>query len=145
MLKALCLLFVCFVSSPESEGKDLKTLPPAEAFHNPSVPDPVPERNVWDRLADCESGNWIDGGASFETGSARWDWPLTLPPWGTKIHHGGLQFHPDTWDWLKPDGYPQYAYQATREQQIVVAERVLEVQSWKAWPVCSRKLGLRRP
>jgi len=112
-------------------------------------PEPEPQRparNVWDRLAECESGNWINGGASFEQGSARWYWakPGTeVPPWGTRIHHGGLQFHPDTWTWLKPDGYPQYAYDATREQQIVVAERVLEAQGWRAWPVCSRKLGLR--
>lgn len=101
---------------------------------------------VWDRLAECESGNWINSGAAFEEGSARWDWakPGTeVPPWGTTIHHGGLQFHPDTWDWLAPDGYPQHAYDATREQQIVVAERVLEAQGWQAWPVCSRKLNLR--
>lgn len=106
----------------------------------------VPERNRWDRLADCESGNWIDGGASFETGSARWDWakPGTeVPPWGSARFHGGLQFHPDTWDWLAPDGFPEHAYNATREQQIVVGERVLEEQGWGAWPVCSVKVGLR--
>ena len=114
------------------------------AEYEPEPQQPI--RNVWDRLAECESGNWIDGGASFEVGSARWYWarPGTeIPPWGTSIHHGGLQFHPDTWNWLKPEGYPQYAYDATREQQIAVAERVLEAQGWRAWPVCSRKLGLR--
>lgn len=103
-------------------------------------------RGVWDDLADCESGNWIDGGRSFETGSARWDWAapwMEVPSWGTTVHHGGLQFHPDTWDWLKPEGFPERAYEATREQQIEVAEAVLEAQGWRAWPVCSQKLGLR--
>ena len=140
LLEAVCLLFVCSVSSIQPE-------PEPEPEPQPVVQEaPKPERNVWDRLAECESGNWINGGQSFEEGSARWYWakPGTeVPPWGTRIHHGGLQFHPDTWTWLKPDGYPQYAYDATREQQIVVAERVLEAQGWRAWPVCSRKLGLR--
>lgn len=106
------------------------------------------ERSVWDDVADCESGNWIDGGESFELGSARWDWAapgMVIPPWGTRIHHGGLQFHPSTWNWVAPMvglGHIQYAYQATREEQILVAEKVLELQGWQAWPVCSRKLGL---
>lgn len=112
----------------------------------PEPPADTPSRSVWDDLADCESGNWIDGGASFETGSARWHWakPGTeVPPWGTTIHHGGLQFHPDTWTWLRSDHHPTHAYDATREEQIEVAERVLDAQGWGAWPVCSRKVGLR--
>ena len=124
----------------------------------PPPPEPEPEvssvsssplpssRNVWDNLADCESGNWVNGGASFEKGSARWQWAkpgVGVPPWGTTIHHGGLQFHPGTWSAYKLDGYPQYAYDATREQQIAVAERVLADQGWNAWPTCSSLLGLR--
>ncbi len=35
------------------------------------------------------------------------------------------------------------AHQATREEQIVVAERVLAKQGWNAWPACSRKTGVR--
>ncbi len=35
------------------------------------------------------------------------------------------------------------AHHASREEQIVVAERVLAKQGWGAWPACSRKLGLR--
>ncbi len=130
---------------------DMLTLVEYRKKLNPE-PDPVLappstiQRNVWDRLAECESGNWIDGGVKFEIGSARWYWarPGTrVPPWGTTIHHGGLQFHPNTWNDFKLDGYPQFAYDATREQQIAVAERVLDAQGWGAWPVCSRKLGLR--
>jgi hypothetical protein len=103
----------------------------------------------WDRLAECESGDWIDGGASFLRGSARWYWgaPGTeVPPWGTRLHHGGLQFHPDTWAWVAPMvglGHIEYAYEATREEQILVAEKVQELQGWGAWPVCSVKVGLR--
>lgn len=114
------------------------------APNSPGYRDPV-----WDALAECESGNWIDDGTSFETGSARWDWakPGTeVPPWGTRIHHGGLQFRPSTWSWVAPMvglGHIQYAYDATREEQIRVAEKVLELQGWNAWPVCSRKLGLQ--
>lgn len=79
--------------------------------------------SVWDRLAQCESsGNWQSTVGFYE---------------------GGLQFHPQTWDAYKPAGYPAAAYQATREQQILVAERVLAAQGWGAWPACSSKLGLR--
>jgi resuscitation-promoting factor RpfB len=80
--------------------------------------------NHWDQLAKCESGgNW-----SLNTGNG---------------YHGGLQFHPDTWNRHKPSGYPAYAYQASREQQIVVGERVQASQGWGAWPHCSKVVGLR--
>ena len=35
------------------------------------------------------------------------------------------------------------AHQASKAEQIRVAERVLANQGWKAWPSCSKKLGLR--
>lgn len=95
----------------------------------PPRPAPEPEPtgavsgSVWDRLAACESGgNWASTVGQYE---------------------GGLQFHPGTWDAYKPSGYPGAAYEASREQQILVAERVLAEQGWEAWPACSRKLGLR--
>lgn len=98
-------------------------------------PAPEPQRSVWDRLADCESGSWTgDGG--FVEASANWSATAGL-------FEGGLQFHPDTWDGFKPAGYPGAAYEASREQQILVAEKVLAQQGWEAWPVCSRKIGLR--
>lgn len=79
--------------------------------------------DVWDRLAECEAhGNWASTVGTFE---------------------GGLQFHPSTWDAYRPESYPSAAYEATREQQIAVAERVLADQGWAAWPACSRRLGLR--
>lgn len=88
----------------------------------------VPSGSVWDRLAECEShGEWDYGPHSG---------------WGSGIYEGGLQFHPRTWDAYKPAGYPEAAYQASREQQIVVGERVQADQGWGAWPACARKLGL---
>lgn len=112
----------------------------------PAMPVDSGPPEPWSTLADCESGDWLDGGAEFIEGSARWNWgspDMNVPKWGTDNFHGGLQFHPNTWTWLKPDHFPEYAYEATVEQQIAVARRVFEAQGWEAWPVCSRKIGLR--
>ena len=49
---------------------------------------------------------------------------------------GGLQFLPTTWWGFGGGEYAQFAYQATRRQQIDIAERVLAVQGPKAWPNC---------
>jgi resuscitation-promoting factor RpfA len=78
---------------------------------------------TWDQLAQCESGgNW-----SINTGNG---------------YSGGLQFHPATWSGHGGGEFAASAHQATREQQIMVAERVLATQGWGAWPACSRRLGL---
>lgn len=114
----------------------------------PAVVVESPIAGHWIRLAECESGNWLSGGG-FESGSARWQWghpDVPLPPWGTTLHHGGLQFHPQTWSWVAPMvglGHIEYAYEATPEQQVRVAEKVQELQGWGAWPRCSRLVGLR--
>lgn len=77
----------------------------------------------WDRLAQCESGgNW-----GINTGNG---------------YHGGLQFSPSTWAAYGGTQFAPTANQATREQQIAIAERTLAGQGWGAWPSCSRKLGL---
>ena len=77
--------------------------------------------NVWDSLAQCESsGNW-----GINTGNG---------------YAGGLQFSPSTWAAYGGTGS---AANASREQQIAVAERVQAGQGWGAWPACSAKLGLR--
>ncbi|MFG1794609.1 resuscitation-promoting factor Rpf1 domain-containing protein [Nocardia sp. NPDC049149] len=77
----------------------------------------------WDRLAQCEAGgNWgIDTGNGFQ---------------------GGLQFSPSTWRAHGGGEYAASASQATKEQQIAVAEKVLASQGWGAWPSCSANLGL---
>ncbi|TQF74189.1 transglycosylase family protein [Rhodococcus spelaei] len=77
----------------------------------------------WDRLAQCEAGgNWgINTGNGFQ---------------------GGLQFSPSTWTSHGGGQYAATANQASREQQIAVAEKVLASQGWGAWPSCSASLGL---
>ncbi|HSK37396.1 MAG TPA: transglycosylase family protein [Actinomycetota bacterium] len=77
--------------------------------------------SVWDRLAQCESGgNW-----GINTGNG---------------YSGGLQFAPGTW---AAHGGSGSAHNASRAEQIRVAERVRASQGWGAWPACSSKLGLR--
>ncbi|WP_431957657.1 resuscitation-promoting factor Rpf1 domain-containing protein [Nocardia lijiangensis] len=78
----------------------------------------------WDRLAQCEAGgNW-----GINTGNG---------------YQGGLQFSPSTWNAHGGGEYAASANQASREEQIVVAEKVLASQGWGAWPSCSAKLGLK--
>jgi LysM repeat protein len=76
---------------------------------------------VWDRLAQCESGgNW-----GISTGNG---------------YSGGLQFSAGTW---AANGGSGSAHNASRAEQIRVAERVRASQGWGAWPARSAKLGLR--
>jgi len=76
---------------------------------------------VWDRLAQCESGgNW-----AVNTGNG---------------YSGGLQFSSGTW---QANGGSGSASNASRAEQIRVAQRVLASQGWGAWPSCSARLGLR--
>ncbi|MET7299523.1 transglycosylase family protein [Embleya sp. NPDC005575] len=79
--------------------------------------------STWDAVAQCEStGNWgINTGNGFS---------------------GGLQFTPSTWNAFGGSQYAPSAQQATKDQQIAVAERVLASQGPGAWPVCSQKAGL---
>ncbi|REF34697.1 transglycosylase family protein [Thermasporomyces composti] len=80
-------------------------------------------QETWERLAQCESsGNW-----HINTGNG---------------YYGGLQFAPSTWREFGGTKYAPRADLATKEQQIAIAEKVLDVQGWGAWPACSRKLGL---
>ena len=77
--------------------------------------------SAWDRLAQCESGgNW-----NTNTGTG---------------YYGGIQFNAQTWRAYGGSGLP---HQASRAEQIAVAERTLAAQGWNAWPACSRKMGLR--
>jgi Transglycosylase-like domain len=51
-------------------------------------------------------------------------------------YDGGLQFHPQTWIGFGGGEFARFAYQATKMQQIAVAERVLAIQGPRAWPNC---------
>lgn len=76
--------------------------------------------STWDALAQCESGgNW-----ATNTGNG---------------YSGGLQFSASTWSAYGGTGS---AADASREQQIAVAEQVQASQGWGAWPSCAAQLGL---
>ncbi|MET9931703.1 MULTISPECIES: transglycosylase family protein [unclassified Streptomyces] len=71
----------------------------------------------WDRVAQCESGgNW-----SINTGNG---------------FYGGLQFTNSTWAAFGGTAYAPRADQASKAQQIAVAEKVLAGQGKGAWPSC---------
>src|SRR5581483_10222551 len=76
----------------------------------------------WDRIAQCESGgNWhADTGNGF---------------------YGGLQFTESTWSGYGGGRYAARADEASRREQITIANRVLHGQGWGAWPVCSHYAG----
>ncbi len=93
----------------------------------------------WERLADCESGDW-DADGEPEPGSARWDYGLEFDH-GDHFQ-GGLNFHPETWENHRDDHMPEHAGRATRLEEIRVAEQVLDQQGWDAWPVCSEMMDL---
>jgi nucleoid-associated protein YgaU len=81
--------------------------------------------DVWDSVAACESGgNW-----SISTGNG---------------YYGGLQFSRSTWLAYGGAAYGSTANQASREQQIAVAQRVLAGQGPGAWPNCGPRAGLTR-
>jgi hypothetical protein len=80
---------------------------------------------TWDRLANCEaSGDWHNARNPKYKGGLQMDAVF----WA---RYGGLAFAPAP-------------HLASREQQIVVAERGYAVQGPGAWPVCSRVIGMRR-
>jgi nucleoid-associated protein YgaU len=74
----------------------------------------------WDAIAQCESGgNWaINTGNGF---------------------YGGLQFTESTWLSYGGGSYARYANEASRTEQIVIAEKVLAGQGIGAWPVCGKR------
>ncbi|WP_237222302.1 transglycosylase family protein [Rothia nasimurium] len=75
---------------------------------------------AWDALAQCESGgNW-----AINTGNG---------------YYGGLQFSLSSWAAAGGTGNPAAASKA---EQIRVAENLLQMQGWGAWPSCAAKLNL---
>jgi hypothetical protein len=106
---------------------------PMEAtLHNVAAPaaTPPPPRvvtyagdSVWDDLARCESGgNW-----AINTGNG---------------YYGGLQFSLGTWQQYGGGDYAAYPHEATRDEQILVAERLRAARGYAPWPACRAKLGL---
>ena len=79
--------------------------------------------SAWDRLASCESGgNW-----GINTGNG---------------YYGGVQFAYGTWAGNGGGKFASRADLATRQEQIIIAARVLDNSGWGPWPSCSSRLGL---
>jgi hypothetical protein len=113
---------VAFLDTPEyAELEDDQAAAPAPPAPSPARTESVSGGGVWDRIAQCESGgNW-----SINTGNG---------------YYGGLQFTLGSWRAAGGSGMP---HQASRSEQIRVAENLKDMQGWGAWPACTRKLGLR--
>ncbi|MFF6641327.1 transglycosylase family protein [Streptomyces althioticus] len=80
---------------------------------------------TWEKVAACEStGNW-----DINTGNG---------------YYGGLQFSQSTWEAFGGTRYAPRADLATKDQQIAIAEKVLDGQGPGAWPTCSVRAGLTR-
>ncbi|MGI9016981.1 MAG: transglycosylase family protein [Euzebya sp.] len=86
-------------------------------------------RQMWDNLAFCES---------------TWRWSYN----GPNGFDGGVQFTPSTWRAFGGAEYAGYAWQATPEQQIDIAERVAfhghgsnPPQGRGAWPHCGQHVS----
>lgn len=93
----------------------------------------VPAGDVWDRLADCESGS-RDRHGRVIPGSARWSLN------SSNGYFGGLQFSLESWRWVGGSGYP---HEHSREEQIARAKVLQRRIGWRrGWPSCSRRLGL---
>ncbi len=76
---------------------------------------------VWDRIAVCETGgNWSMRGSSYS---------------------GGVGFANSTWNAFGGQQFASNAGLATREQQIIVAERVYDYGGYSGWG-CAYTIGL---
>ncbi|MCG6568176.1 transglycosylase family protein [Tessaracoccus sp. ZS01] len=69
---------------------------------------------TWDRIAQCESG----GRWSINTGNG---------------YYGGLQFNLQTWRSVNGGDFAAYPHQATREEQITVANRLYAQRGFQPW------------
>ncbi|GAA1486920.1 transglycosylase family protein [Brachybacterium fresconis] len=83
------------------------------------------DSSVWDRVAQCEStGNW-----SINNGNG---------------YYGGLQFSYSTWKAFGGQEYANTADNATKAEQIAIAQRTLDRQGPGAWPNCGPSAGLTK-
>jgi hypothetical protein len=110
--------------SRESVSEQVITQPKPKIIHVGTKQAPTPDigdGSAWDRIATCESGgNW-----ATNTGNG---------------YYGGLQFDKRTWDAYGGDAYASLPNQASREQQIAIAEKVRDARGgYGAWPVCGKK------
>lgn len=97
---------------------------PPETLPPPAPELYIPHYNVWPKLANCESGG---------------DWQINT---GNGFY-GGLQFTNQSWREVGGLLFAPRADLASAAEQMLIAENLLNIQGWGAWPACSRKLGLR--
>jgi resuscitation-promoting factor RpfA len=91
----------------------------AMAFAKALPAEPVQARSPrWDRIAWCESGGqWAHRPVTNRTGT----------------YSGGLMIWQRAWVVYGGQQFAGWAYQASKADQIVVAERILADQGWGAW------------
>ncbi|MFJ3337623.1 transglycosylase family protein [Streptomyces sp. NPDC086766] len=80
---------------------------------------------TWDKVAECESG----GSWSADNGNG---------------YYGGLQLTQDDWEKYGGLSFAPSADQASRSQQISVAEKILADRGPGAWPTCGLLSGLTK-
>ncbi|MFD7516698.1 transglycosylase family protein [Streptomyces niveus] len=78
---------------------------------------------TWDRVAECESGG------------------IWSADFGNRAF-GGLQIIQETWADFGGTAYAPTPDQASRSQQIAVAEKILDAQGPGMWPTCALVTGL---
>lgn len=83
------------------------------------------DAGTWDRVAVCESG----GMWSANPGNG---------------FYGGLSITQETWELYDGTAYAKTPDQASRSQQIAVAEKMLAELGPEAWPGCAAGAGLTR-
>jgi hypothetical protein len=79
-------------------------------------------KETWERIAACEStSNW-----QINTGNG---------------YYGGLQFSATTWASAGGTKYAPLPHQASKEQQIEIADSWLSKTSWSQWG-CAARIGI---
>lgn len=92
---------------------------PAEAAEEPAASSSggalnTARSSMWDRIATCESGNnW-----SINTGNG---------------YYGGLQFNAETWRSVNGQDFAALPHQASRAEQITVANRLFALRGTQPW------------
>jgi len=111
-------------TAPATTANPSSKTPAAGGANTVAAAPGLSDTSVWDTLAQCESGgNW-----ATNTGNGL---------------YGGVQL--DQGAWLSNSGgaYAPLPSEATREQQIVIAEKVRAAHGFTPWSSCADNLGLR--
>jgi len=111
-------------TAPATTANPSSKTPAAGGANTVAAAPGLSDTSVWDTLAQCESGgNW-----ATNTGNGL---------------YGGVQI--DQGAWLSNSGgaYAPLPSEATREQQIVIAEKVRAAHGYTPWSSCADNLGLR--